>query len=189
MSLKPSSKALKSSFFGLLAALFVAACTAQTPATVDPNNPDINKVKFSAATSDANAQTADFDASLVSSSLALAPGQDFLTINAAPSTANQTRLLTVTLRTQPNQIKVGSTFPLTAENALGNGNATYTQTSSILLTHAFRATSGTLTIEKIGGTLTATTVDFTIKDAKMEPTRPDLGTGSFVLNLQGRPPN
>lgn len=164
----------------------LSACTSQTPVTADPNNPNLNKVKFSEVT-DASAQTTDFDTGLLSSSLAVGLGQDFLTINAAPSSAAQNRLLTITLRTQPNQIKVGATFPLGAEDKTGVVNATYFQTSSILLTHAFRAKSGTLTIDRIGGTITATTVDFSIKDAKMEPTKPELGTGSFVLNFQGQP--
>jgi hypothetical protein len=173
-------------FPGLLALLLLGACGPKAPTSVDPNDPDLNKVKFSAV-ADSNANTTDYDSGLLASSLALAPGQDFLTINASPNSSNQARLVLITLRAPSNQIKVGATFPLATEIKLGTANATYTQTTGTFVTHAYRASSGTLTIDKIGGTLTANTVDFHLTDAKMAPVPGSTSTGTFMVNLRGRP--
>jgi hypothetical protein len=171
------------------AALIGLGACKQPSSTLPPSDdPNVNKVMFSQP-NQTDANTADYTSELVSDALALAPGDDFLTINVPISLSDSTRLVHVELRAPSNHIKAGASFPLNKSGDASNGKALYIEQVSSVVTHQYQATSGTLTIDKITGT-TSLSVEFHIKDAKMEPdnsTNGVLGAGSFLLNLHGIP--
>lgn len=169
----------------LLTALSLGACTTRNIPTATEAEPTLNKALFSEV-KDANIISSDFQAEFLSSTLGIAPVQDYLTINISPTPGDQTRLFTITLRAKSNEIKPGASFPIAKKSEVGIVNALYTQSVSIVLNRAFQGVSGTLSVDHIGGTISAPTVDFHLKDVKMEPTQENLGSGSFVFNFYGK---
>ncbi|PKL75888.1 MAG: hypothetical protein CVV27_13055 [Candidatus Melainabacteria bacterium HGW-Melainabacteria-1] len=188
-TLKPALLPLALKSFALLGLLSLpGACRGPGITLPRSTDPDLNKVRFSQVV-DASANTNDFTAGLVAASLANAPVQDYLTINASPATSDATRLVSVVLRAPAGTIKVGASFPL-GNAAVGVASAVYRETVSILVSQAYQASAGTLEINAIGGSLTNPEVEFHLKDAKMEPLPTDQAEpskGSFVLNLHGQP--
>lgn len=186
----PQTKLMRRALLGGLPLLLALGACKGPASTFPPStDPEINKVKFSQV-SEASANTSEYTAGLVNSSLTNALNQDFLTINATPSNSTQGRLFSVILRTPANQIKVGASFPLGTENKVGVASAVYRETRSIIISEAYRATAGEIIIDAIDGTLTQTFVEFHIKDAKMMPdTSSNLSKGSFVINMHGIPAN
>lgn len=174
----------------LAGALLMGISACQQPGTIliPSDDPEINHLRFTDV-KDASANTNDFKAELVNAVMAPAPGQDFLTINVLPALNSSTRAFTVTLRTKPDQIKTGSSFPMSLNPGQGACTAVYQESASIVVNQAFQASSGTLVIDKISGTTTLR-IEFHIKDAKMEPANTSNGVlskGSFTLNMHGSP--
>ncbi|HEY9840402.1 MAG TPA: hypothetical protein V6D23_08120 [Candidatus Obscuribacterales bacterium] len=166
----------------------LSACREPGATLVPSSDPNINAVLFSQV-QESEAHTDNFTAELVTSALAPAPGQDFLTINITPGLTNTTRLLNLSLRAPSDQIKTGASFPLGKDGKPGTATLIYQESVSIVVNHAYQASAGSLIIDKILGT-TNLSVEFHLKDARMEPAQTSNGVldkGSFMINLHGLP--